>query len=265
MPILAEPQVAADSPLTTQPRHMRSWQRVPWPRLVFEFVIVFAAVFLSFIADDWRQDLSDRRAERTLLLAIVRDLEADTLYFARGSIPVDSIAATRGGWLQANWQRRDPPPDSISWALVGLHRGMPYAPARSEYEAARGSGRLDLIRSTALRRAIDDHFDRRHRIMEAVSSLNFSSAMEWAAVIRPYVTFAPTFRDPFIGDPETYTQDLWPPVSLAEPWTAFQLDRGVFATLAQTNTFRRLMIAWQRKNLDEIQTLRRAILDALAS
>lgn len=208
MPSVTEPEVAADqSPQTIQKRSLDwSSQRIPWARLGFEFVIVFAAVLLSLLADDWRQQQRDRRAERSLMLGLVQDLDMD-LYHYGGSIPLDSIAATAGEWLQANWRRTNVPPDSISWALNGMYRGMPYAPARMEYEAAKSSARLDLIRSQDLRRQIVLHFEQTHRILEAVGDLNLRFAFEWAEAIRPYVAFAPTFRkiDPIV--PKNYKQD----------------------------------------------------------
>jgi hypothetical protein len=266
MPTVDEPEVTApqDGQIAQRRRLVDwSWHRIPWTRLGFEFVVIFAAVLLSFIAEDWRQQLEDRRIERRLLLGLVQDLEVDTLFFGRGSIPTDSIAAEAGEWLQANWQRLNVPGDSIARALNGMYRGMAYAPARTEYEAAKSSARLDLIRSAELRRQINNHFEQTHRILEAVWGLNWRFHFEWAEVVRPYVAFAPTFREPDDLRPETYTQDLWPAATLAEPWDRFRMDQRVHATLAQTNTFRRLAIAWQRTNLREIHELRRAILDDL--
>ena len=233
--------------------------RIPWPRLALEFVAIFTAVLLSFVAEDWREHLGDRRRETQLLRGLLEDLEVDTAFFSLGTIPTDSLAVVAGEWLQANWYRTDPPTDSINWALNGLYRGMAYAPARTEYEAARNSARLDLLQSPALRRQINTHFEQTHGILEEVWNLNWRFHFEWTDVIRSYVRFAGTFRGPIDLRPENFKQDLWPEASLAVPWGTFQQDRRAYSTLAQTNTFRRLVVAWQRANLAEIHALRQSI------
>lgn len=238
-------------------------EQVPWRRLFFEFFAIFSAVLLSFIAEDWRKERVDRRSEAQLLQGLLQDLETDTLFFGRGTIPVDSVAAAAGEWLQANWRRSGLPVDSIGLALNEMYRGMAYAPARTEYESARNSARLDLLQSPELRRQINAHFEQTHGILEDVWALNWHFHFEWAKLLRPYVDFAPSFRGPILLTPETFNQGLWPQASLGVSWSRMQADRELYAMLAQTNTFRRLSVAWQRANLAEIHSLRRSIMAEL--
>lgn len=233
--------------------------RIAWKRLALEFMAIFVAVFLSFLAEDYREYLGDRRDEVRLLRGLKQDLEVDTVFFGIGTIPTDSLASVAGEWLQANWNRSEPPSDSIAWALNGLYRGMAYAPARTEYEAARSSGRLDLIRNAELRRQINTHFEQTHGVLGQVWALNWQFHFAWADAIRPYVEFAPTFPAPIVFATESFKQDLWPNASLAVPWDRVRGNREVAGALAQTNTFRRLALSWQRINLTEIRTLHAAI------
>jgi hypothetical protein len=236
--------------------------KVPWRRILVEFVAIFTAVLLSFIAEDWREHLGDRRKEEALLRGLLQDVETDAAYFASATIPTDSIAASAGEWLQARW-RSNPPADSVARAINGMFRGTPYAPARTEYEAARNSARLDLIRSPQLRRQINDYYEHKHRILADVWQLNWRFHFEWAQSIRPYVAFADTFPGPILLGHDRFTQDLWPEATLAVPWASVQADIAVYSTLAQTNTFRRLSIAWQRNNLTHLHRLRTEILKQL--
>jgi hypothetical protein len=231
---------------------------VPWRRVGVEFLAIFTAVLLSFIADDRREHLGERRVEGRLLEGLVSDLSTDTVFFERGTIPNDSLALQAGEWLQANWRRADPPADSVNWALNGMYRGMAYAPARTEYEAARNSARLDLIRSAEVRKLINSHYEQTHGILQDVWGMNLRFHFEWVAAVGPYVEFAPTFRQP-IGELSEYTQDIWPVAELRASWRVLQQDDRAHAALAQTNTFRRLVIAWQRANVREIKSLQNAI------
>ena len=48
-------------------------------RYFFEFTIVFLAVFLGFLADNFRENLSDREREKQYASALVKDLINDSL------------------------------------------------------------------------------------------------------------------------------------------------------------------------------------------
>jgi hypothetical protein len=50
----------------------------PW-KYLFEFLMIFFAVFCGFIADNWREQLSEHKREKTFIKSIVEDLKSDTL------------------------------------------------------------------------------------------------------------------------------------------------------------------------------------------
>jgi len=117
---------------------------------------------------------------------------------------------------------------------------------------------LDLIRSAELRKLINTHYEQTHGILQDVWDMNLRFHFEWVAAVGPFVEFAPEFRQP-IGELSEFTQDIWPPAELRVPWRVLQQDNQAHAALAQANTFRRLVIAWQRANVREIKSLRNAI------
>lgn len=45
---------------------------------VLEFLMIFLAVFLGFLAENWREHIVDRRREKELMTAFVNDLKLDT-------------------------------------------------------------------------------------------------------------------------------------------------------------------------------------------
>jgi hypothetical protein len=219
------------------------------------------------LAEDWREYLGEGRDEVRLLEGLVQDLEADTALSEVMSIPINERAVRSGVWLQANWVRSDLPADSIEWALDGLHRGMPYASTRTEYEAAKNSGRLDLLQNRSLRRLINSHYEQSHAVIGEVSDLNLRFHFEFVEAIRPHIVFDDVFEtqvdlrldplNPTLGED-------WPNLRFRKPWEEVQQDHEARALLAQTNTFRRLVVNWHRIRLREMHDLRLAILEELA-
>lgn len=46
---------------------------------LFEFLMLFLAVFCGFIAENWRENLSEHQREKTFISSIVEDIKSDTL------------------------------------------------------------------------------------------------------------------------------------------------------------------------------------------
>ena len=50
---------------------------IPWFRVGVEFLVIFAGITLSLLADDWRQERGERALEDIALREIAADLAAD--------------------------------------------------------------------------------------------------------------------------------------------------------------------------------------------
>ena len=198
-------------------------------RGVVEFVAIFLGVSLSFLADDWRENLGDRRQAELVLAGIRADLEQD-LPLINFLLRTDSAAVEGGAWLHSNWERARPPQDSVTWALGTLHNGGPYSPVRSEYESAKSAGRLQLIPDGSLREAITNHYERwqPHHVTVRNASMDFD--FELMRQLRPHVRFSTEFGD----------LPVFPGVEFGSPWPAVTDDVVVRNSLVHALTFRRL-------------------------
>lgn len=58
------------------PHHITHKKR--WGEYFLEFMMIFLAVFLGFVAENWRENIFDRRREKELMMAFVNDLKLDT-------------------------------------------------------------------------------------------------------------------------------------------------------------------------------------------
>jgi hypothetical protein len=62
--------------------HINTQHRAPGKKIwtyLFEFLMLFLAVFCGFIADNWREKLSEHQREKAFINSIVEDIKSDTL------------------------------------------------------------------------------------------------------------------------------------------------------------------------------------------
>ncbi|MGB8357989.1 MAG: hypothetical protein WCD55_05170 [Bacteroidales bacterium] len=61
---------------------------------LFEFLMLFLAVFCGFIADSWREKLSEHQREKTFINSIVEDIKSDTL---QSNIVIERLKTMHNG------------------------------------------------------------------------------------------------------------------------------------------------------------------------
>ena len=54
-----------------------------WKKYFFQFLMLFLAVFLGFVADGYREKLSERTKERKYIVSLIKDVEADKAHLAK--------------------------------------------------------------------------------------------------------------------------------------------------------------------------------------
>lgn len=216
------------------------------------FLAIFLGVSLSFLAEDWRESLNERREARHALEGIMADLSQD-LPSIRGKIALDSAAAAAGSWLHRSWDRPDLPADSLDRALDALHEGGPYSPIRSEYESAKNAGRLQLIENEELRGAITRLYERSQSHNLRVTDITMDFDFELWRRLRPYVVYAETFTEPVV-----------PSVHMAA-WPRARADTVLRNALVHATSFRRLHVGQMRDHLQATIDLREAIGEELGA
>lgn len=60
---------------------------------LFEFLMLFLAVFCGFIAENWREQLQDHRREKEFIRSIVEDIKSDTLQSNKTLIQLKRISS----------------------------------------------------------------------------------------------------------------------------------------------------------------------------
>jgi uncharacterized protein DUF6090 len=222
-------------------------------RGLVEFVAIFLGVTLSFVADDWREDLADGRQVELVLAGIRSDLEQD-LEQLDWLIRADSAAVEGGLWLHANWERSRLPGDSLESALAVLHQGAPYSPVRSEYESAKSAGRLQLITNAGLRTAITELYERGQPHNVSVGHMSIDFDFELWRELRPYVRFATEFG----------ALPLIPQITLDVPWSEASSNAVLRNSLVYDFSFRRMHLSQVRELRGSTERLIELIAEELA-
>jgi hypothetical protein len=166
--------------------------RARYARLLLEVVAIFGAVFLGFLADDYREYRGDRTRERELLSQLMRDLVADSAQLTEASLPSANRAAALT-WLHNNLRRLDVPRDSVIDVLGHVEISTQYSPVTFTYTGLKTSGRLDLIRDDALRDQLVNYFEDRVPYLQILTDGVLREEDEWWNLLAP---MSPLSRTP---------------------------------------------------------------------
>lgn len=124
-----------------------------------EGLLIVVSVLLALAAEDWRQDVKDREVERDYLAAIAEGLRSDTAeiqavieYSSRRTAYTRLVLETvLSGERPAN-------PQAFLIGVEASSRFLTPVLARDAYDDLLGSGQLNLIRNSRLRRQATSYY-----------------------------------------------------------------------------------------------------------
>ena len=191
---------------------------VPWQRAIAEFLVIFAGITLSLLADDWRQSRADAERERSALTEIVADLEADSAELApklRRLQRWDQAAL----WIHRNAGRTDLGEDSATLSIRPLFYIHHYQPVRSAYEGLRVGGDLDLVRDDGVRRLIVQYYELNQSQIMQLDALIVQWYREYWEATQEKVRWEATPNATTFLDRDSPNQ-----IALLEPWSEISQD-----------------------------------------
>lgn len=196
-------------------------REIPWKRAIAEFIVIFAGVTLSLLADDWRQWREDRARESAFLVALEEDLLADSLNLARLSNAAQRTD-TLSVWLQRRLEGPPLPADSLGrvrWLFFGsINRSV-----NSTYAGLKAGGQMYLIEDDRLRALIVDYYESQQQYMLEFYDSFQEISLSWRDAAAAHFYFSPTDE----------AASFWPDFGLSETstWRAFSQDPEVRARL----------------------------------
>ena len=133
--------------------------RKKWTHYLWEFLMLFLAVFCGFLAENFREQLVERHREKQYLQSLYSDLKKDTASFNDFAV-----------YLSLNYKRLDSIKNMIDsrqyisdpknfYRLVFFSRQIRYFEShKSGYEQLKSSGNLRLIRKKGLADSLVDYY-----------------------------------------------------------------------------------------------------------
>jgi len=136
-----------------------------WRRYAVEVLTIVVGILLALAADASRQYVADRGTEREILAALrvefavdVREIGADQEQRAQKLAAIELLSEVHGGPVKS------PRLDSLAAALMWTMNWRYYTPSHPVLDDVLSTGRLDLIRSDEVRRALMVFGQARNRI-----------------------------------------------------------------------------------------------------
>jgi hypothetical protein len=128
---------------------------------IFEFFLVFTAVFLGFLADRWREKIYERERERQFMISMYQDLQSDIHDFdlnIKKSREV-SEAIDRMISLLSGTEKDDSVLAVYKYARFTTLHIPYYEPDQRTYEQMKYSGELRLIRDRAVADSVTGYYN----------------------------------------------------------------------------------------------------------
>jgi hypothetical protein len=168
-------------------------------RYAIELVVVFAGVWLSLLAENWRQGQSDRSTAVASMARMTEDLGSDLEDFQSNRERAE-LGVSWGIWLLGRGTSSEATPDSVGRALTALQFCSILLENTAEYESLRNSGRLGIISDPELRRSIVGQYESR-RFMRVLHEVDCEAETDVFGLMAGHVV---TQESPSAGGASVY-------------------------------------------------------------
>ena len=127
-------------------------------RYAAEFVVIFLGVWLSLLAEQWRQGREDRESERLALEGLLQDLEVDVADMS-GNLKRADRSVEAASQILALRSGIERPASDLAPMLTELGPCSFPQWNTSQYAALKASGDLNLIKNRVLRASIARYYE----------------------------------------------------------------------------------------------------------
>ncbi len=226
-----------------------------WPKYAAEFGVVFLGVWMSLVAEGWRQDRQDRSAERLALEGIVQELAAD-VQDMESNLERARRGLSSATWLVAN-RTLLPEAASVATALTEIGPcSFPFM-ASSQYTTLKSSGDLNLIHNRRLRSGIAEVYELRN-FLEWLHERDCLESSGLFDAVASLATF--TIHEPVADRTNEWSAD----VDSVDNVVAFFEDSEVIDRIAKLASHRQFLISWISREIEKTEAVREDILTELS-
>ncbi len=155
--------------------------------LLLQFILIFIAVFCSFLADDYRESLNYREFKRESLQGIYGNLKPDSISLYRNT-QISQYVKKHGDALLKMTDKGLLTMDSAASCLEALLFGEIIISEASHYEAMKDAGKLTEIQNIKLRNSIIEYYEKDKKWIETFSSeIHRNRMFKFVDAVRPFI------------------------------------------------------------------------------
>jgi hypothetical protein len=147
-------------------------------KLILEFVLIFSAVTLSFLAEDYREYSKLRELEKGTLEGILKDLNFDQNQL-KSIIYFDSLKLDTSEDLQQILNAKKPEVEKVEHVVSQFFGGTTFNLTSSHYESLSSSGMLKEITNEELRSKLIYYYDSFGKHLVGVTELYQSEFLNY--------------------------------------------------------------------------------------
>lgn len=132
--------------------------RINWGQAAGEAVLILLGILLALAVDTWWEERAERRTEREYLQALATELREMTTYVEgveRRAVEIQE-AGRELLTVSSNWDSEAVSSDSLAALLVSLSLEGEWSPPTTVYEDLVNTGTVEIIRSEAVRRGLNE-------------------------------------------------------------------------------------------------------------
>ena len=233
---------------------------MPIGRYVAEFFIIFVGVWLSLLAENWREGVADSRTEHASLQRMAEDLASDS---ADLGINLDraNVGVSWGLWILERGIAASAPGDSLARALLAVQFCSGFIENSAEYEALRNSGRLGIIADANLRRGVVSLYESR-AFIHSLHARDCSYNETVFSLVAPHVSTAvlPEVLDAGEEASDGFLDSSRPRITSVLGRTALLGDPEFLSRLTELVAYRRFLASQIQEQITATRLLRAELL-----
>jgi hypothetical protein len=123
---------------------------------LFEIIVIFVGISISFWFDEWRENRKDREMERKHLIDVKNNLIQDTLILSR--IIEGGKTFVNSSRKLATFKSNSEILDSLDFHIDNASSYLPLQTNKTAYEEIKQTGHTSLITNDSLKRFILGHY-----------------------------------------------------------------------------------------------------------
>ena len=144
--------------METHVHHLHEAPGKKWTHYLFEFFMLFLAVFCGFLAENQREHMIEHQRERQYTKQLLADLRKDSAFFKRRVTIVDSTFEK--SWIKELFAQQQHPADSeIIGGFLKEFWSFDVSLTNSTFIQMKTSGALRYIRSSQLTSELQKYYD----------------------------------------------------------------------------------------------------------